>query len=165
MGRIIMISQKIKKNTGFAILFAVTLSSILLSIALGVANIATKEVKFSTSNRFSNDAFFAADTGIECAFYNDRSTSNSFLELGSSGVVSCLGSDISLVGVYPSWAFTIPNLGSSGQSCVKVFVTKQANPTTGEINTTILSKGYNIGDSLCDSTNLNRIEREIKTTY
>lgn len=167
MGRIIMIKifDKIKNKDGFAILFAVTLSAILLSVALGVANIATKEVKFSTSNRFSNEAFFAADTGAECAFYNDRSSSDSFLESGSSGKVDCLGQSVPLVGAYPSWAFILDDLGSSSQGCAKVYVYKEVDPDTGGITTTITSKGYNIGDSLCESTNANRIEREIQTRY
>ncbi len=156
-------------HSGFAILFAVTLSSILLTIALGVANIALREVKFSTSTRFTNEAFFAADTGVECAFYNDRSTSTSFLESGGSGVVSCLGQDdIALQGSFnDGWVFVLSGLGSSGQGCAKVSVIK-VNDTAMDpprIVTTIFSKGYNIGDELCDSTNPNRIEREIKTTY
>ena len=51
-----MIIKKIKKNRGFVILFAVTLSSILLAIALGVANIALKEIRFGTSAKDTNEA-------------------------------------------------------------------------------------------------------------
>lgn len=166
MGRIIMISKKLKNNRGFAILFAVTLSGIILSIALGVSNIAVREVKFSTSTRFSNEAFFAADTGAECAFYNDRSTSSSFLQNGGSGNVECLGQKLDLFGDFNSgWSFIVPGLGQSGESCAKVYVTKVEDFDTGAITTTIVSKGYNIGDELCESTNINRIERELKTTY
>ncbi|KKR62535.1 MAG: hypothetical protein UU01_C0006G0036 [Parcubacteria group bacterium GW2011_GWA2_40_37] len=42
--------QKIKKlKSGFVILFAVTLSALLLSIAIGVTNIAFKELRFGTN--------------------------------------------------------------------------------------------------------------------
>ena len=66
------IFNQIKNNRGFVILFAVTLASILLTISLGVSNIALREIKFSTSAKDTNDAFFAADTGTECALFNDK---------------------------------------------------------------------------------------------
>ena len=67
-----MMIKKIKKNKGFVILFAVMLSSIFLAIALGVSNIAFREVTFGTSAKDANDAFFAADVGAECALFNDK---------------------------------------------------------------------------------------------
>ena len=36
-------------SAGFVILFAVSIASIVLAIALGIANIAYKEIKFTTS--------------------------------------------------------------------------------------------------------------------
>src|ERR1035437_8041543 len=115
MAKIIL---KVKKNRGFVILFAVTLAALLLSIALGVANIALKEIKFGTSARDTNDAFFAADSGIEQALFNDKT-----------------------VGFYPDGNVSPPlivfGLGSLGQSCANVIVDKRASPTV-----TITSKGY-----------------------
>jgi Tfp pilus assembly protein PilX len=136
-----MTKETTKKNRGFVILFAVTLSAILLAIALGVANIALKEVKFGTSARDTNDAFFAADTGTEQALYNDK--------LGNYSGTS-------------TWSFVISGLGSGGLSCANVSIDKTAPPIV-----TIISKGYNIAssDGLCSSTNTNRVERELKTTY
>ena len=49
-----------KSGAGFVMLFAVTLASLFLAIALGITNIAFNEVKFNTNARGSNDAFFAA---------------------------------------------------------------------------------------------------------
>jgi hypothetical protein len=133
--------KKIKKNRGFVLLFAVTLTAIFLSITLGVASVALKEINFSTSAKDTNDAFFAADSGIEQALYNDK--------LGNySGTTT--------------WNFIVSGLGSSGQSCANVTVDKTASPIV-----TITAKGYNIGSSggLCVSTNPNRVERELATTY
>ncbi len=155
-----MKTNKIKNNKGFVILFAVTLASILLTIALGVANIAFQEVVFGTSAKDTNNAFFAADTGIECALSNDKSSSVSFVESGGSGNVSCQGGTITLNGGYPFWDFNITGLGSNGASCAKVTVDK-----TDSSVTTIISKGYNIGDASCASVNSDRVERELKTTY
>ena len=127
-------------GAGFVILFAVTISSILLAIALGVSNIALKEVKFGTNARDTNNAFFAADTGAERALFIDKPP-------GSACDPPCASS------------FVISGLGSSGQSCVKVTIGKTVELTT------IISKGYNIGNDSCNSTNPDRVERELKVTY
>lgn len=159
-----MIIEKIKKNRGFVILFAVTIASILLSIALGVANIAYKEVKFGTSGKDTNDAFFAADTGIECALFNDKPPSTAFAQSGSSGTAQCLGNTINLTGTFPSWNFIVSGLGSAGTACAKVSVYKIPSPPLTP-TTNIVSKGYNTGDSLCASSNPDRTEREIDINY
>ena len=139
----------IKNNKGFVILFAVTLASILLAIALGVANIALKELKFGTSARDTNDAFFAADTGIEYVLFNDKYPTSAYVP-GS--------------GTTQTWNIIVSGLGSLGSSCAKVSITK--NNTVQPFTTTnIISKGYNIGDASCNSSNPDRIERELKTNY
>ena len=132
--------KKIKKNKGFVLLFAVTLAAIFLSIALGVASVALREINFSTSAKDTNDAFFAADSGIEQALYNDKTS-----------------------GFYPDngkVSFTVPNLGSASQSCASVTVDKTVSPTV-----IITANGYNISNGSCNSTNPNRVERELVTTY
>ena len=146
-------------RSGFVILFAVTLAAILLSIALGVSNIALREIKFGTSAKDTNEAFFAADTGVECALFNDKFDSNSFIEEGGSGNVSCLGGSISLNRSYPFWDFVVPELGNDRQSCAKVTVDKNTSTTI------IISKGYNIGDENCNSTNPDRVERQLEVRY
>ena len=137
-----------KSGAGFVILFAVTLSSILLAIAIGVANIALKEVKFSTSARDTNDAFFAGDTGIEYALFNDKPPS----------------AYVPNPGTQQTWNLVIYGLGSAGTSCSKVTIVKD-NTVQPYTSTNITAKGYNIGDASCVSTNSNRIEREIKASY
>jgi hypothetical protein len=144
-----IINQKIKKNKGFVILFAVTLSSIILAIALGVANIAFKEVAFGTNARSTNDAFFAADTGVEFVLLNDKTPANY---------------PAPALGANQSWNVVVSALGSMGQSCAKVVITKNTS-LSSLTSTVIISKGYNIGDAACNSTNSNRIEREIKVSY
>jgi hypothetical protein len=133
--------QKLKNNQGFVILFAVTLSALLLSIALGVANVALKEIKFGTSAKDADNAFFASDTGTEQALYNDK-TSGFFPDGNVSN-------------------FIVSGLGSTGTSCANVTVDKRTSTTT------IVSDGYNIGSSggLCLPNNPNSVQRELKTTY
>lgn len=128
-------------RSGFVILFAVTVSAILLAVALGVANIAFREVKFGTSAKDTNDAFFAADTGIEYVLFHDKT-----------------------VDEYPLGSITTPpiviyGLGNTGQGCAKVTVDK-----TDPSKTIFISKGYNDGGLSC-TQGPNSIEREIKVTY
>ncbi|MFH1365869.1 MAG: hypothetical protein ABIG99_00525 [Patescibacteria group bacterium] len=137
-----MIKEKIQKNKGFVILFAVTISAILLSITLGVSNIAFREIKFSTNARYTNDAFFAADTGAEHALFNEKST-GTFCE----DMTSC--------------DFVFTGLGNNGQACALVTINK-----TDSTYVTVISRGYSIGDSpTCNSANPNRVERRLEVTY
>lgn len=153
-----------KSGAGFVMLFAVTLSSILLAIALGVANIALKEVTFSTLAESTNNAFVAADTGAECTLFYDKLTGSSFPLAGPATAISCASALPSFSGTANtgSYDFIITGLGSSGTSCTKVnvFKDKSVSPTL----VTITSTGYDIGDASCNSTNPNRVERQLKIT-
>ena len=147
-----MIKISLQNNKGFVLLFAVTFSSIVLSIALGVTNIAFREVKFGTNARDTNNAFFAADTGIESVLFSDKDP-NTFPMPEEEEKAD------------PIFVFIV-GLGSERLSCAIVSVTKDNRDPSKPI-TTIISKGYNIGggDPSCSSPNPDRIEREIKVTY
>ncbi|OGI95346.1 hypothetical protein A2917_02155 [Candidatus Nomurabacteria bacterium RIFCSPLOWO2_01_FULL_42_17] len=155
-------------RSGFVILFAVTLSAIFLAIALGISNIALKEVKFGTSARDTNDAFFAADTGAECAQYYDRTPGppnnypNAFSDNPPAFMI-CADVEIPTPEADPEdfWTFTVLGLGRGEQGCAIVTVDK----ITPE-ETHIISKGYNLGgDGSCESSSTNLIEREINVDY
>lgn len=159
--------QKNKKNKkkGFAILYAVVISSMLLAIALGVSSIALKEINFSTSGKDTNDAFFAADTGAECALFNDKISINNFSN--GSGLVQCasLGVNTFVTNFTAStWNFTITGLGSSGSGCTLVTVDKTTVPFTK-----IVSKGYsnngNTGTSPFCTPSSNSVERQLELNY
>ncbi len=144
-----MMNTKAKKsNMGFVMLFAVTLSAILLSIALGVANIAFREAKFSANARDTNDAFFAADTGIESVLFSDK---NGELCPPVNGSSSCL---------YP-----VAGLGDAGVSCANVTMSR-ATDASGNVTIKVVSKGYNNGGggNSC-IPNVNSVERQIEVNY
>jgi hypothetical protein len=65
-----LISQKNK--SGFAMLYAVLVSSLLLAIGISIFNISIKELNIATSERDSQISFYAADSAIECAMYWGR---------------------------------------------------------------------------------------------
>jgi Tfp pilus assembly protein PilX len=153
-------------GSGFIILFAVTLTSLLLAMALGVSNVALKETRFGTNAKDTNNAFFAADTGIECALFNDKPATK-FPVAGPAVALTCAPSIPTYSGGVNTglYTFIVTGLGNSGTSCAKVTVFKDGAIAPPYVVTTITSKGYNIGDASCNSTNPNRIEREIRVGY
>jgi len=134
--------KKNKYSRGIALVFAIMLSVILFTFAAGVLSIATKELNFTTSGKDSNDAFYAADSGIECALFNEK---NGNFNKGSVVTeINCFEEKISLEGKYPIFNFTLLNLGSSGQACTNILVNKEAG-SSPEPENQIISKGYNLG--------------------
>lgn len=65
------ILQKNNKQKGFTLLFAVLISTLVLSISATVTSIALRQTIISTTGRESQYAFYAANTAMECAFYWD----------------------------------------------------------------------------------------------
>jgi hypothetical protein len=150
---------ELQKENGFVLLFAVLISSMVLSISLGLANVAYKEIKFNAAAKSTNDSFLAADTGAECALFYDKAdpTNNAFT--GTAGPnINCAGSSITISGAAPTWTFTIPSLATSGNACAKVTVVK-----TGP-STTITSSGYNTGSPAC-VPGASTIERQLQVSY
>ncbi len=159
-----------KQNRGFIILFAVTISSILLAIGLGVASITLKEFNFSGIGKKANEAFFAADTGIECALVNDQFGDRYFVQNPANSPnnqLPCLDATLVLTGAWPTWTFTVPaNIvnPANPQGCVKVTISKDDSTNAPYVDTTVRSQGYNAADASCNPTSTS-VERELVTTY
>ncbi|MDO8572203.1 MAG: hypothetical protein Q7S11_00335 [bacterium] len=64
-------NTKTSLNHGGALILGLMIASILLSVGMGISNIALKEIKLSSIGNKSGIAFYMADTGIECALYWD----------------------------------------------------------------------------------------------
>ena len=58
-------------SRGFTILLAALVASLVLSLGISVFTIAQKQLLLSSLSRTSQYAFYAADTGAECALYWD----------------------------------------------------------------------------------------------
>ena len=65
----------IKKTKGFTLLFAVIISSLLLSIGVAILDLALKQFSLSSTGKNSQVAFYAADNGLECGLFWDRNAS------------------------------------------------------------------------------------------
>lgn len=66
-----MFSLHQNNQKGFTLLFAVITSSLMLAVGLAIANIAFKGITLSSGANASQRAFYAANTGLECALFWD----------------------------------------------------------------------------------------------
>lgn len=177
--------QKKIQEKGFTILFAVLVSILVLAVGASIVNLSLKQILLSGSARESQFAFYAANTGVECALYwntqnlpgkdglvfvEDDDDSSVFAE----DEVQCLGDKLSdtdgaLVSSNSDGASTRFRLDfdyndndivDSGELpyCVDVIVTKEKNILETDVDTTIQAYGYNT----CDESNPRRIERGLR---
>ena len=181
-----MLVIKKTKEKGFTLLFAVLLSVLVLSVGASVINIAMKQVILSGIGRESQFAFYAANTGIECALYWDYRDDRVFAtsSLSSSYIYNKNDEEIegkvcgvqSIYRTYENEDTDIFDPGKSSelkgvskftikfedpiQYCSIVTVTKE-KLLDGTMITTIESRGYNT----CDKNNPRRIERGLQLSY
>lgn len=146
-------------HRGFTLLMSVLIASILLALGYEIYNLAVKEVTLSSAGRESQFAFFAADTGIECALHADVkldafATSSPLTELDCGTATTTLAR--STVGDDYITEFEFMLGGGTSIQCVNVRVTRE-DPK----RTTIESYGHNT----CDQDDPVRLERAIRVTY
>lgn len=166
---------------------AVVTAGILLIIAMSIGGIALKEQVLSTANKESQVAFYAADTGMECALYADQikgafapdvDSSGNFIKQNKTASIDCNGGNVEGSPISPnssdsninkySYTFKISNLpiGDSGvTTCAVVNVDKDTKyfdegSSVSRIRTEIHSYGY----STCDPS-INRLERGVEGHY
>lgn len=162
-------------EAGFALLYAVLVSSLFLAIGATIASATIKNLIFASSGRESQFAFYSADSGVECALYWDKiwgrfPTSTNPLIHPTNGIkcnneVLSIGND----GIAPteSSAVTAFDIGenapySDGALCVHVQVLKTQNAQNPKISDTqIRADGYNT----CDTNNARRLERSLQVNY
>jgi Tfp pilus assembly protein PilX len=154
------------RSRGFTLLIAVILTSVILSIGLALLDISYKQITLAATARQSQYAFYAADSGLECALFSDSadifdySSEPTGVSPGTpSGSFSCEGQAVSYFGAAASGGtrtttFSIPCAG--GGTSADVTVIKSSTGVTG-----IYSNGYNT----CVVTNPRRIERGEEAHY
>lgn len=171
-----------KEQGGYILLITVLVASIILVMALGMANTAYREATFGIQAKESHIAFFAADTGLECALAADRTATSAFLN--PEATIHCAEASINTIGenggdgierVYDfdiadeDGAVNLPNGG-----CAKITVRKNTllDPDNNFRGTIIESKGYNLSceetsQILFNGTANSRllVERALRATY
>lgn len=143
---------------GFTLLIAVILASVALSLGIALLDIAYKQVVLASAARQSQNAFYRADTAMECALYHDQ-VEDAFAYSDAFATIECALTEISVTssqnnGIRRS-TFDMPcetGEGVAGQ----VTILKADDAATA-----IYASGYNT----CDVDNPRRVERALKVTY
>jgi hypothetical protein len=171
----------LNKNKGFTLLFSTLVASLILVIAMAIANISLQQFLLSSAGRESQRAFYYADTGIDCAQYYDRKSPGGFNfptpdDKDSTGPIDC-GAD--LVSGEPTITSTNSNNTGTTTSIYKINPSdtcdseaKRRNPSfeiqveKGKVRedvyfTIIRARGYNT----CDINNPRRVERGLLIRY
>jgi len=140
-----------RESKGFTLLLAALVASIVLSIGAAIFSIALKQVSLASTGKNSQFAFYAADSGAECALYWDI-RNNGFASSSISsvpGTVTCSGPEPITVNLYSSSGssatstiFFAVNHDDGTAYCVGVTVAKYLNSSTNGISTTIHADGY-----------------------
>lgn len=163
-----------ENNRGYTLLFAVLVSSLVLSIGISILNISKKEFLLATSTRDSSSALYAADGGIECAVYGEINGAFT-TDADNTNKLGCALPNVKThfetvdISNDPEGRFIFHiKLGSQGNSCAVVTIIKSV--ATGELVETIDSRGYNVGwtdDSggFCTVGSPKRVERALRLTY
>ena len=165
-------------NRGISLFIAVTIMGILLLISYAVVNITIKGTQFATSGRDSQYAYYAAESGIECAEYWDAK--NDVFATTTAGTILRCGDQSNIVGGQSMVSFgtsTNTRIGGGGDTnqtsvfgltfaagtdgvgtCAVITVRKYYQGSI--LKTYIKSRGYNT----CAASS-RRVERGIEVSY
>lgn len=168
---------------GFALLMAIVVTSTLLLIVFALSNISFKELILSYTGKESQVAFYAADSGMECALFWDTKNpgggGDSAFATHTPSTIYCSGNTIQagmpVPTVPPSGLQSLVGGGGNGNSTSTFFINMDPGNDNGpcvivrvgkryvgtKLQTTILSRGYNT----CDLDNNRRLERALKAAY
>lgn len=130
---------------GFIILFAIVVSAIMALVAAGIFSLSLKELELSTSSRESMEAFYAADSGLECAFYADLKSLN-LSGIQGGDVLDCFGEDVDVESIdVDVFGFTLEIDTPGGEACSQVLVRKsvELDDVQNSLATEIISRGFN----------------------
>ena len=132
---------------GFALLIAIIFMSVMLAIGLSLGMLAFKQEQLTSTALRAQDAFYAADAGLECALYADQKQDmfnyDTYMTTKNTPAVSCEG----LVTSFSSslgrrdLIFTGRMPIANNTECADITVYK---PSRSNAQTYIYSQGYNV---------------------
>lgn len=188
----IKIFKKIKnlkfknQKKGVALVIALTVVSLLLSLTVSMSNIILRQTRITNVTNESKPAFYVADSAMECAVYYDTLaifdggininkdfTKSIFGQTSASEATAKIkcgpgnGSPIGLTKKIQPDGVTMRtefDIDYGDNKCAKVQVDR------GRINTKIITRGYNTGVTTngCDLSKVDEkrlVERGLITTY
>lgn len=103
------ISFKKKFGAGFTLLFAALVGALVLAVGMAILGITIKQLTLASAGKATQQAFYSADAGVECALYLDRGAGIPECRLGffpipddtaPSGYSSCLDKGVSATNMH-----------------------------------------------------------------
>lgn len=149
---------------GFTLLIAVVLSSVMLSVALALIDVAYKQVILALTARQSSYAFYAADAAIECALYYDQKQ-QAFDYDDPVDSIECRGQTLDFDSAPNSTVqddgarittLTVPCATGGAEAMIIVYKWETGTPSTR-----MYARGY----SSCDVTDMRRVERGLNVEF
>lgn len=128
----------LRTDSGYTLLFAMIVASIVLALGVSLLTISRKEFILSSSATQSSDAFYSADSGLSCAEYWDSNTS-----------------------YFASTSYSYPSSQEFGSNAISCSVDKNSNAVTDQIMICPNSSSYS---SSCPSP-ADTYPNEIGSTY
>ena len=175
-----------QKKRGVALFIALVISAIVLTVGIGILTTVFKEIRFSAFGKESAEAFYAADTGLECALYwdfheaeEDRPffATSSDSSLPTSAFAWCIDdavdgpdgeklADMNWNVVKDSNSATTtfmlrypPNVANQDAPCIDVTVIKYMDVAVQK------TKIESVGRSSCNTNDPRRVERAVRVAY
>lgn len=148
---------------GFTLLVAVVLASVSLAIGISLLNISYKQILLASAGKQSQNAFYAADSVLECVLYYDQQVDAfNYTTPAAAGSILCNGLAVTShttgqAGGVRTTTFTVPCPPPTGGEQGRATIYK----TSVTAATQIFAQGYNT----CDTANARRTERGLKIVY
>ena len=116
-------------NKGTALFITGVIISIALAVGIGVSTISFRELRITRTILPSYQAFYAADAGVECAFYWANPARFQYDQRSPNFTVNCLGASRTVVYSPDGLArvYTFPQMNLNNGSCVNVAVRAREN--------------------------------------
>ena len=162
---------------GISLFVAVLIASVALLFSYAVSNIAFKEILLSQAGRDSQIAFYASNSGAECALYWDLKRSVFIADPNNPSAsgnvdITCIGqthtaTHTSPGGLFPPHTWTTPTIpsffleGNQNGPCFNFIVIKEWDNDEEYYKTKIESFGHNV----CDQNNPRKLERALRVNY
>ncbi|MFZ1988051.1 MAG: hypothetical protein WAV21_03425 [Minisyncoccia bacterium] len=162
---------------GFTLLIALVLSTVAVSITLALTTLAYKGLILSSGSQQSQQAFYAADTVLECALLWDNGAHRAFRYSSSQSTQADI--PVYCAGINPQGGTNkVPGTLSSngdftifesnwfsveGSRCGQ-FIVYKANPNDSSVRTAIYANGVNTS---CEdrTTDPRAIERSLRAIF
>jgi hypothetical protein len=146
------------KKSGYTLLFAVLISTLILGIAVFISGIARKQYILSSTALDSMYSLYAADSGIECVAASGVPSSTAPVAINCNSQPVTPSYTVSTPGLYPDQDSSAPNVSEStfnfgfyppsppsvpltGCAVIKIDTYKE---TSGGYHAIIVSRGYNL---------------------